>query len=83
MARVTISRKNVGKPAPKWYRKFRSLFYFLFVGALFNQTLQRFGFTPEDVTFISGWSIAIVESIGMLLANGEIYSKPVKNENNE
>lgn len=75
MSRVTISRKNINKPAPRWYRKFRSIFYFLFVGALFNETLQRFGFSVKDVTFISAWSISIIEAIGMLLANGEVYAK--------
>ena len=83
MSKVTLSSKNTGKPAPRWYRKFRAIFYFLFVGALFNETLQRFGCTAEDVTFISGWLIAIVESLGMLLANGEDYIKTSKDENDD
>ena len=80
MPKNTFSTNNVNRPAPRWYRKFRAIFYFLFVGALFNETLQRFGYTADDVTFISAWSISIVEALGMLLANGEDYAKTFKNE---
>lgn len=72
---TTISRKNTSKPAPRWFRNLRKVVYGIFATALFTSTLQRFGISDADVNLISGILIAITETLGSILANGEVYSK--------
>ncbi len=74
MAKATLKTDNIHKPAPKWYRQLRIVVYSLFVTALFSDTLQRLGLSDADVNYCTGWLIAIVETLGKLLANGEEYS---------
>jgi NAD(P)H-flavin reductase len=72
---TTISKNNVNKPAPKWYRIFRHVVYGLFTGTLFTGLLQRFGVSDSDVILICGYLISVTETLGLVLANGEKYTK--------
>jgi len=73
MAQTTIGKKNIGRPAPRWYRITKKIVYGLFATALFSSTLQRFGVKDADVTMIAAWLISIMETLGAILANGEDY----------
>lgn len=81
MARNTISVKNIDKPSPRWYRIFKKVVYGLFVTTVFSGTLQRFGVSDGDVNLIAGWLIAITETLGSILANGENYVKTSDDNN--
>jgi hypothetical protein len=74
MARVTASRRNVNRPAPKWFRITKKIVYGVFATALFTNFLQRFGVSDADVTLLSGFLISITETLSSILANGEDYT---------
>jgi len=80
MGRNSINIKNINKPAPHWYRVFKKIVYGLFATVLFSQTLQRFGVSDGDVNLISGYLIAVTETLGSILANGESYVKTNEND---
>lgn len=75
MARTTLSRKNIYRPSPRWFRILKTVVYGLFVGTLFTGLLQRLGVSDNDVTLISGFIISFIETLGKVLANGEDYVK--------
>jgi hypothetical protein len=70
---TTIGTKNIGRPAPRWYRITKKIVYGLFATALFSSTLQRFGVSDKDVTLIAAWLVSGMETLGAILANGEDY----------
>ena len=77
---TSIKKSNINRPAPRWFRITRTVVYGLFVGALFNNTLQSFGISDGIVNQISGWTIAIMETLGKVLANGEDFINVNKHE---
>lgn len=75
MAKVTVSRNNVNRPSPRWFRILKKIVYGLFVGTLFTGLLQRFGVSDADVVLICGYIISFTETLRSILANGEDYVK--------
>ncbi len=74
---TTISSKNAGKPAPKWFRKLKKAVGILTVAA--NVMVQSWGLPdPLLVAKIQLWCTigigAIMEALETLLANGEEYT---------
>jgi hypothetical protein len=72
---TTISKKNISRPAPYWFRVTKKIIYGIFATALFTSLLQRFGVSDADVNLICGFMIATTETLGSILANGEDYVK--------
>jgi hypothetical protein len=83
MGNTTISLDNHGKPAPKWFRKFKKAIMVLTVAA--NVMIGSWGLKdPLLVARLQLWCtvgiIAILEALEALLANGEDY---VSNQSNQ
>jgi len=74
MAKTTFNIENAGKPAPRWYRISKRIFYLLMAGGLATGTLSRFGIPDADQNLITGWIIFLLEALGIGLANGEVYA---------
>lgn len=73
MGKTTISSKNIGTPAPRWYRITKKIIYTLTGSSILGGTLLRFGFTSDDGLLVMGWLMVIGESLDSLLANGQAY----------
>lgn len=71
---TTLKKSNINRPAPRWFRITKKLVYGIFATALFSSFLQRFGISDGDVNLISGFLIAIIETLNSILANGEDYT---------
>lgn len=74
MSKTSISRKNINKPAPKWYRIAKKVIYALTGSSILSGTMQRFGISNDDCLLVVGWLILVVEIFDSILANGETYS---------
>lgn len=70
---TTLKKANINRPAPRWFRITKKIVYGIFATALFSSFLQRFGISDADVNLISGFLIAIIETLNSILANGEDY----------
>lgn len=78
MKNVTISVNNANKPAPKWFRKFKSIFTHTENTVIL--LLLAKGYTSESFTILcikllTSW---LLETMSTILANGEMYSKDIK-----
>ena len=76
MANTTLSLKNAGKPAPKWFRKFKRAVGVLTMAG--NVMVQSWGLPdPLLVAKIQLWCTigigAVMEAMEIMLANGEEY----------
>lgn len=74
---VTVSTKNKTKPAPKWFRRLKKAIGVLTLAG--NGMVASYGFTDELLVLrIQLWCTigigAILESLEVLLANGEEYT---------
>ena len=83
MAKTTISKDNMHKPAPKWFRKWKKAIGILTLAA--NVMIQSWGLPdPLLVAKIQLWCTigigAILEALEVLLANGEEYTETKKEE---
>lgn len=87
MAKTTVNLDNLGKPAPRWYRRLKRAIYLLQAGGIFSGALTRLHISAEDQLFIVGCLTVGLEVLGALLANGEVYAPSEtaigKNENSE
>lgn len=79
MARTTVSRKNVEKPAPRWFRLTKKIVYLITASSLTTGTLSRLGVSSEDQLLIVGWLVMGCEILNIILANGEVYA-PAQNQ---
>ena len=82
MGQTTVSIKNVGRPAPRWFRKAKKATMILAVAA--NLMIAGWGLPDQLlVTRIQLWCtigvIALLEALEVLLANGEDYA-PTKEQ---
>lgn len=82
MAKTTLSRKNLNKPAPRWFRKVKKATLILTVAA--NAMVASWGLQDQQlVTRLQLWCtvgiMAILEAFEAVLANGEEYA-PVQEE---
>lgn len=73
---TTISKENINKPAPKWFRKFNRAVGILTLAA--NVMIAGWGFADELATVrLQLWCTvgigAIMEALNALLANGDDY----------
>jgi len=80
MGKTSISRKNINKPAPKWYRIAKKVIYALTGSSILSGTMQRFGISNDDCLLIVGWLIVVIEIFDSILANGETYSSSTAKE---
>ena len=73
MPKTTIGKKNIGRPAPRWYRITKRVVYMAQAGGMLTGVLTRFGMTPEDQLLLAGCVTFGMEVLAMVLANGEDY----------
>jgi len=73
MAKTTIGKKNIGRPAPRWYRITKRVVYMAQAGGMMTGVLTRFGITIEDQLLLAGCVTFGMEVLAMVLANGEDY----------
>jgi hypothetical protein len=71
--KTTIGTKNIGRPAPRWFRITKRVVYLAQAGGIFAGVLTRFGITAEDQLLIVGVITIVMEALGGALANGEDY----------
>lgn len=76
MANTTLSVNNIGKPAPKWFRKLKRAIGILTLAG--NVMVQSWGLPdPLMVARIQIWCTigigAIMEALEVMMANGEEY----------
>lgn len=82
MAEISLSVKNVNKPAPKWFRKLKSASGYLVDGAI----VMMLALGHQDNSFIMlllrvGYS-RVMSALESILANGDDYvSNGTKTEN--
>jgi hypothetical protein len=74
MPEVTLSPKNIKKPAPRWFRKSKKAILILTLAA--NAMVQSWGLQdPLLVARVQLWCTlgigAVLEALEALLANGE------------
>lgn len=82
MAEITLSVNNMGKPAPRWFRRLKKAIMTLVLAA--NVMIASWGIPdPVLVTKLQLWCTvgiqAILEALESLLANGEDYA-PAKSD---
>jgi hypothetical protein len=78
---TSISRSNIHKPAPVWFRKIKKAAYILTVAA--NSMIASWGLPDQLlVTRLQLWCtigiVAILEAAEAVLADGEDEELPVK-----
>ena len=73
MAQTTIGTKNIGRPAPRWYRITKRCIYIAQAGGMVTGLLTRFGMSAEDQLLLGGCVTLVMEMLGAILANGEDY----------
>jgi hypothetical protein len=83
MARVTVSRKNMYRPAPKSWRKFEDGMLMILIPASVA-VIMGWGFSDEAYVnkltlLINTGLVALIKFVGKMLANGEEYA-PVKKD---
>jgi putative effector of murein hydrolase LrgA (UPF0299 family) len=79
MSKVTVSPYNVEKPAPKWWRRLERALLIAFIPAAV-MVIQSWSFKDEvfalRLTLIINVAlVGLVKGTGMLLANGEEYTR--------
>ena len=77
MAKATISLKNANRPAPLSYRKFENA-YFIVIAPAVVSLIMGWGFEDlivERLLLAFGFVGALVKGFGMMLANGQVYTK--------
>lgn len=75
MARTTFDVQNVGKPAPKWWRKLENGLLSILIPAIVL-TLLGLGYDSNSklILVINVLLVAIIKFVGYMLANGEVYA---------
>lgn len=74
---TTISKKNLNKPAPSLYRKFENA-YFTALSPAIGGLIMGWGFEDLIANRLTLSLVvvgAIIKGFGMILANGERYTK--------
>lgn len=71
--------QNINKPAPRLYRKFENALLILIIPAIV-MVLTNWGFKDEVllnrlILIVNVLLVAIIKGIGMIIANGEVYTK--------
>ena len=79
MSRVTLSRRNRKRPAPRAWRKMEDILLILIIPSVVA-VLTQWGFQDEALLnkillLVNILLVAIIKAIGMFLANGEVYAK--------
>lgn len=82
---ATISHKNSNKPAPIGWRKFENAMIVMFIPTA-TAVIQGWDFTNEVLALRLNLIVAVglagvLKGIGLLIANGQDYTKPTTNEN--
>jgi hypothetical protein len=72
---TTLGVKNIGAPAPKWFRTTKRIIYLLAASSIFTGTLSRFEITTDDQQLITGWMLLVGEILTMLLGNTDTDSE--------
>lgn len=70
-------KENLGRPAPKWYRKFANG-YIIFVVPGLSAIAQGWGLIPvtlNRVTLLLSFSASVAKLIEWLSSNGEVYAR--------
>jgi hypothetical protein len=75
---TTIATKNIGRPAPRWYRIAKRITYLAQAGGIFGGVFTRFGVSAEDQLLIVGCVTTLLELLSMALGSNEDY---IVNEN--
>mgnify|MGYP003491494432 FL=1 len=74
---ATFNSGNVGKPAPKWWRKLENGILMIVipstVGILMGWGFKDEAFANKLILLINTGLVALVKFIGMMLANGDDY----------
>lgn len=78
MANTTFDVQNVGKPAPKWWRKLENGLLSILIPAIVL-TLLGLGYDSNSklILVINVLLVAIIKFVGYMLANGEVYATSV------
>ncbi len=81
---ATFNKGNVGKPAPKWWRKLENGLLIVLipstVGILMGWGFKDEAFANKLILLINTGLVALVKFIGMMLANGDDYISNMSNE---
>lgn len=75
MATTTLSTDNSGKPAPRWFRKFRKIFTNTENAVIIILLAKGFAADSFLMLCIKTGTSALLENLSTLLANGEEYVK--------
>jgi hypothetical protein len=75
MAQTTFDVQNVGKPAPKWWRKLENGLLSILIPAIVL-TLLGLGYDSNSklILVINVLLVAVIKFVGYMLANGEVYA---------
>lgn len=75
MSKITVSEKNINRPAPLNYRKFENA-YFTCLAPAIGGLILGWGFEDliaNRLTLVIVVVGAMVKGLGMILANGQVY----------
>ena len=76
--KISMNFKNINAPAPKAFRKFENAYCIMIAPAL-AAAVQGWGLDASHANrwmIVLTFSVALVKGTGMMLANGETYTKP-------
>lgn len=78
MANTTISRNNIGSPAPRWFRKFKKIFNHIENFVIGILLIMGYSNSSVVLLIIKLTTSFILETLETLLGNGEKYSSANK-----
>ncbi len=81
---ATFNKGNVGKPAPKWWRKLENGMLMILIPSVVA-VLMGWGFKDEAfanklILLINTGVVALIKFVGVMLANGDDYVSNLSNE---